>query len=62
MDPNQTLAEIRQLTDRLLNHDYGSYNHEEVAFDGVTLAEKFQALDEWLTKNGFTPNTWESSK
>jgi hypothetical protein len=49
MDPNARLTDIRRL----------------VTFDGHLmtdemreLTEKFQAMDEWLSKGGFPPEDW----
>ena len=51
MDPNETLRELRYLV-------------KEFDFEDVPLArdivERIQALDEWLTKGGFSP--WHANK
>ena len=51
MDPNETLRELRYLV-------------KEFDFEDVPLArdivERIQALDEWLTKGGFSP--WPANK
>lgn len=54
MDPNALLAEIRDLTKRSLELPTPS-NIEDLH---VELAEKVEALDEWLSKGGFLPDAW----
>lgn len=51
MDPDTTLAEMRELAQAIL---FG----QDTADDAVALAEKFQALDGWLTARGFLPADW----
>lgn len=46
-DPNEALRELRHLIEINGEEDYS----EEIA-------EKFQALDEWLSKGGFLPEDW----
>ena len=49
MDPNATLARIRELTDpgTVIGHD-----------EGAELAELVEALDRWLTRGGPLPEAW----
>lgn len=56
MDPNANLAEIRELTSRLLKQDQFSHENEE---DGIALAEFVEALDQWLSAGGFLPKDWQ---
>jgi hypothetical protein len=49
MDPEQTLSELRYL---VKNNSKRSTTFEEIF-------ERFEALDEWLTKGGFSP--WPAS-
>jgi hypothetical protein len=60
MDPNTCLAEIRKLSARLIAGDISIYDdahiYEEVATE---LADKFTALDLWLSGGGFIPKDWE---
>jgi hypothetical protein len=49
MDPDVTLAELRQLAERLAEHP----DHDVTA-----LCERVQALDEWLCKGGAIPASW----
>jgi len=57
MDPNATLAIIRELA-----HIIHGGQHPALAGDYETasrLAGAFQDLDEWLTRGGFLPTAWE---
>lgn len=51
MDPNETLRELRHLIE--IN---GEENFSE------EIAEKFTALDEWLSKGGFLPADWDQHR
>lgn len=44
MDPNETLRELREAIRR--------------GDDMLTIAELWEALDEWLSKGGFFPAKW----
>lgn len=55
MDPNKLLEEIRALVGYLAGSE-GSCAAKSDA--GEQLAEKVQALDEWLSKGGFLPMDW----
>jgi hypothetical protein len=63
MDPNATLAEIRQLVQRIeLESKYGDEwegKTRKVADMASRLAELIKALDEWLSKGGFRPSAWQ---
>ena len=50
MDPNATLAIIRNNIDAIVN---------DIEADIVELAEAFEVLDSWLNKGGFLPTDWE---
>lgn len=50
MDPEQTLAELREMVTRV-NDGTGRVDVDE-------FAEKFDALDTWLSKGGFLPGGW----
>ncbi len=52
MDPNATLAEIRQLTKEILDGNGSEY-------DAARLAELVEGLDNWLSRQGFLPTAWE---
>jgi hypothetical protein len=60
MDPNATLAAIREL----INHDAQLPHDSNERDDSATLnelIEYFDALDQWLTKGGFLPSEWRKS-
>lgn len=52
MDPNATLADIRDLVKRILD-----YEDEGYAMD---LAESVENLDKWITGGGFLPGDWKN--
>ena len=52
MDPNETLRELRRLVTRLSDQYAGDDSAAAQA-----MAEKFDALDEWLSRGGFLPST-----
>lgn len=54
MDPEQTLAEMRELAQAIMEDRDAMYLNETAP----ALAEKFQALDDWLTARGFLPADW----
>ncbi len=51
MDPNETL--------RLLRDDIKSWNVDRDSADADLMAERFIALDEWLSEGGFLPTEWK---
>lgn len=59
MDPNQALKELRRVTYELLAEDL---THAEWLAHAQLLAERFNALDEWLTKGGFFPDIWAKGR
>lgn len=52
MDPNKALDELREMVSDIL----GDNHHSATT---VRFAERFDALDEWLSKDGFLPRSWE---
>lgn len=58
MDPNEALRVARQCAKTLLETGPGA---DPAAVHNIAdeLAEKFAALDEWITKGGFLPKGWE---
>jgi hypothetical protein len=60
VDPNETLKQTIRLADRVLLNETPEgepiEDYEEIAYE---LAEKIEALDEWLTKGGFLPRRWK---
>jgi len=57
MDPNETLARIRELVRRMLERGEGVDTEQDV-IEGVEIAEKFQALDKWIDREGLLPRDW----
>jgi len=56
MDPNETLKEIRELTEKIIKCDDVVLSAQMA--DGI--ADRFQALDNWLSNNGFLPDDWDT--
>lgn len=52
MDPNETLAVLRDMTRLVLS---GEHSQD---IDAEEIAEYFQHLDTWLSKGGFLPADW----
>lgn len=58
MDPEQILSDLRSLATAIID-DLGSKAYLNPAeSDAVEMAERFQALDGWLTARGFLPAGW----
>lgn len=53
MDPNMTLHELRELCGEALAE---SGNKRADLVDEI--AERFDALDQWLSRGGFVPSAW----
>lgn len=74
MDPNDTLHELRELvaeTNRirdLLAQDqsmaWTARQAQEACLAklGLEVAEKFDALDGWMSKGGFAPDAWRETR
>lgn len=56
MDPDATLDDIHDLLNDILNRDQAD---EHTA---IELAEKVNALDQWLAKGGFLPAGWAAHR
>jgi Ser/Thr protein kinase RdoA (MazF antagonist) len=59
MDPNANLEQQRRIIARM--HALSSAENmsaDDMAELGAELAELAEALDEWLTRGGFTPSAW----
>lgn len=54
MNPNATLAAIRQGLDKFVAAD----DPADIVEDLASLAEAVDSLDTWLTNGGFLPTTW----
>ena len=57
MDPNATLKEIRALMDSMVCRERGDIAQR----DTLHLVDLVTALDEWLTKGGFSPEPWKKA-
>lgn len=60
MDPNFALAQARLNTSSILDdldHEHAT-NPDHVQ----QLAENFQSLDEWLSRDGFLPTDWDKEE
>lgn len=55
MDPNITLHELRELVALFLAG-------EGDGTAGQEMAEKFDALDGWMSKGGFAPDAWKETE
>lgn len=55
MDPNETLAKIRQAI-----ADFNEPDTDSVEYLGAVdeLIDSFKALDEWIRNGGFLPDAW----
>jgi hypothetical protein len=53
MDPNANLEEQRRIVARILAAE--TANH----YDAARLADLVEALDAWISKGGFLPETWK---
>lgn len=58
MDPNATLATLRELCTELLSGKDGA----DPSTIGGEIAEAFENLDEWITKGGFLPSDWQGTR
>ena len=66
MDPNATLAQLRELSKLVLPDEANALDASEDladAFNDATdrlaeLANLFEALDGWIMKGGFLPKEW----
>jgi len=57
MDPNTTLAEALELAQAILSGELSADSQLDAS---ERLAEKVQALDDWITRGGFLPGAWQS--
>ena len=58
MDPDACLAEIRALVKEVQE----APTLQGQGYYAADLAERVDALDEWLTKGGFVPAAWRPQK
>jgi hypothetical protein len=54
MDPNAALSFIRELATEALNS-----GDDSLAFKAL---ERFEELDEWLSRGGFLPTSWAENR
>lgn len=59
MDPNQALAAARNAGANFTVGEDTNAPAEDLLRFARTLAEHFDALDEWLTCGGFLPAAWQ---
>jgi hypothetical protein len=58
MDPNANLKEQRELAAKMIT-DYNDSESNGIDQDDANrLAELVQALDEWISRQGFLPKAW----
>lgn len=55
MDPDATLATIREIVREMLHGDPTHDRRDDLA---ERLAEYTEALDEWMSKGGLMPRAW----
>lgn len=58
MDPNETLRRMRWLVEKINGNPPVHY----LAAYAEELAELVAAMDGWLSKGGFLPSVWKSSR
>lgn len=64
MDPNEALRMARLAFKRIVNEEKfpDEMNRTELSRfleDVQSLADHFEALDQWLSKGGFLPDAWK---
>lgn len=57
MDPNETLAQIRTIAG-LINDHAATIPADVLEAHAISLAEKIENLDLWITSQGFLPKAW----
>jgi hypothetical protein len=60
MDPNETLAELRQMFDDEIFTE-GEWSPEVARQRLRAFAEAFGNLDDWLRGGGFLPDAWRKA-
>jgi hypothetical protein len=58
MDPNETLAQIRNYRWRVEMAIDAGTNFEDLQELAAGLAERVDALDNWIRNGGFLPDAW----
>ena len=59
MDPNQALAAARHASANFTVGTDTNAPTEDLLRFAATLAEHFDALDEWISDGGFLPAAWQ---
>lgn len=67
MDPNANIAEQTEVAATIMRlwdtyPDNGDKAHaidEQIAYEGMRLAELVLALNDWIVKGGFLPDIWK---
>lgn len=54
MDPDEALKRLRELSEVFLKT--GCLHPDEI----FNMMETFQGLDEWITRGGFLPSSWQA--
>lgn len=63
MDPNATLARIRELARRIRDADrVDANNFDTYTANADELAFAIDALDSWLSREGFLPADWSKGR
>lgn len=60
MDPNETLGELRKLTEFILEDSEEPF--KDLTEEAENMATLFDALDGWLRSGGFIPTAWKGGK
>lgn len=59
MDPDEALREALKLSDQIITEPLDDEELEEAARE---LAEKLEALDNWIRQGGFLPKRWRARR
>jgi hypothetical protein len=59
MDPDTTLAELRETSTELQEILNSGDDPEEIEIRAQRMVELFDALDGWLQSGGFLPRAWQ---
>jgi hypothetical protein len=64
MDPNATLAELRTMAAQIIELEDSDSDESEqmIAEIAIDLAERVQALDQWIARGGFLPLDWAQGR
>jgi hypothetical protein len=60
MDPTETLRQALIIAKRIIKRaDTVGASSSVLIPDGIELAERFVSLDEWLSRGGHLPKSWQ---